>query len=46
MERAVDALDELILTEKLDCRRIRPGFLRVATTPAYQFASCRKKWSL
>jgi glycine/D-amino acid oxidase-like deaminating enzyme len=36
MERAVDTLDELILTENLDCRRIRPGFLRVATTPAYQ----------
>ena len=35
MERAVDSLDELILREKLDCERIRPGFLRVATTPGY-----------
>lgn len=35
MVRAVDALDELILREGLDCDRIRPGFLRVATTPAY-----------
>jgi glycine/D-amino acid oxidase-like deaminating enzyme len=35
MERAVDAMDELILREQLDCRRLRPGFLRVATTPAY-----------
>jgi len=35
MERAVDYLDELIQREKLECDRIRPGFLRVATTPAY-----------
>ena len=35
MERAVDTLDEMILREKLDCDRIRPGFLRVATTPTY-----------
>jgi glycine/D-amino acid oxidase-like deaminating enzyme len=35
MERAVDATDELIQAEGLDCDRIRPGFLRVATTPAY-----------
>jgi len=35
MERAVDTLDDLILREKLDCDRIRPGFLRVATAPAY-----------
>lgn len=35
MERAVETLDELILREQLDCERIRPGFLRVATTPAY-----------
>lgn len=35
MERAVDTLDELIQREHLDCDRIRPGFLRVATTPAY-----------
>ncbi len=35
MERAVDCTDELIQREKLDCDRIRPGFLRVATTPGY-----------
>ncbi len=35
MERAVDSLDDLIQHEKLDCDRIRPGFLRVATAPAY-----------
>jgi glycine/D-amino acid oxidase-like deaminating enzyme len=35
MVRAVEAMDELIQREKLDCQRIRPGFLRVATTPAY-----------
>src|SRR5512146_2635346 len=35
MERAVDALDELIGREKLECEKIRPGFLRVATTPTY-----------
>jgi glycine/D-amino acid oxidase-like deaminating enzyme len=35
MERAVDTLDDLILREHLDCDRIRPGFLRVATTPGY-----------
>ena len=35
MERAVDRTDELILSEGLDCARIRPGFLRVATTPDY-----------
>lgn len=35
MERAVDTLDELIQRENLDCDRIRPGFLRVATTQAY-----------
>ena len=35
MEKAVDALDELIQHERLDCDRIRPGFLRVATTPGY-----------
>jgi glycine/D-amino acid oxidase-like deaminating enzyme len=35
MDRAVDAFDHLILTENLDCDRIRPGFLRAATTPAY-----------
>lgn len=35
MERAVDTLDELILQQQLDCDRIRPGFLRVATTQGY-----------
>jgi glycine/D-amino acid oxidase-like deaminating enzyme len=35
MERAVDAMGELIAREQLDCDCIRPGFLRAATTPAY-----------
>jgi glycine/D-amino acid oxidase-like deaminating enzyme len=35
MERAVDTLDDLILREQLECDRSRPGFLRVATSPAY-----------
>lgn len=35
MERAVDFLDEMIQHEGLDCDRIRPGFLRVATTKGY-----------
>jgi glycine/D-amino acid oxidase-like deaminating enzyme len=35
MMRAVDTLDDLILREQLDCDRIRPGFLRVATTHRY-----------
>lgn len=35
MVRAVDELDALIQRENLDCERIRPGFLRVATTPGY-----------
>jgi len=35
MEQAVDTLDRLILDEKLECSRIRPGFLRVATAPGY-----------
>jgi hypothetical protein len=35
MMRAVDTLDELIQREGLDCDRIRPGFLRVATTGGY-----------
>jgi glycine/D-amino acid oxidase-like deaminating enzyme len=35
MERAVDYLDEVIQKEGLDCDRIRPGFLRVATTQGY-----------
>jgi glycine/D-amino acid oxidase-like deaminating enzyme len=35
MERAVEAMDEVIARESLDCDRIRPGFLRAATTEAY-----------
>jgi len=35
MERAVDCTDELIQREDLDCDRIQPGFLRVATTMGY-----------
>lgn len=35
MMRAVDALDELIQREQLNCDRIRPGFLRVATASGY-----------
>jgi glycine/D-amino acid oxidase-like deaminating enzyme len=35
MERAVDAMGELIAREGLDCDCIRPGFLRAATTEAY-----------
>jgi glycine/D-amino acid oxidase-like deaminating enzyme len=35
MERAVETLDELISRERLDCDRLRPGFLRVATTHGY-----------
>jgi glycine/D-amino acid oxidase-like deaminating enzyme len=35
MMRAVDTLDELIDREGLDCDKIRPGFLRVATTQRY-----------
>lgn len=35
MERAVDTLDAFIQEERLDCDRLRPGFLRVATTPGY-----------
>jgi glycine/D-amino acid oxidase-like deaminating enzyme len=35
MMRAVDTLDELIDREGLDCDKIRPGFLRVATTESY-----------
>lgn len=35
MMKAVDYLDELIQREDLDCDRIRPGFIRAATTPAY-----------
>jgi len=35
MVRAVEQLDELIQRERLDCDRLRPGFLRVATTQGY-----------
>jgi glycine/D-amino acid oxidase-like deaminating enzyme len=35
MMRAVDTLDELIDREGLECDKIRPGFLRVATTDSY-----------
>jgi glycine/D-amino acid oxidase-like deaminating enzyme len=35
MTRAVDHLDDLIQRENLDCERLRPGFLRTATTPGY-----------
>lgn len=35
MMRAVDTLDDLINREQLDCDFIRPGFLRVGTTPGY-----------
>lgn len=35
MERAVDTVGELVAEHRLDCDYIRPGFLRMATTPAY-----------
>jgi hypothetical protein len=35
MERCVDELERFIDDEHLDCDKIRPGFLRVATTPGY-----------
>ncbi|MGQ9490304.1 MAG: NAD(P)/FAD-dependent oxidoreductase [Anaerolineae bacterium] len=35
MERAVDRMAQVIQEEHLDCDYTRPGFLRVATTPAY-----------
>ncbi|MCX6373300.1 MAG: FAD-binding oxidoreductase [Actinobacteria bacterium] len=35
MERCVDELERFIDDEQLDCDKIRPGFLRVATTPGY-----------
>jgi len=35
MERAVDGLEDLIRANNLSCDYIRPGFLRMATTPAY-----------
>lgn len=36
MERAVDTVGELVEQEGLDCDYIRPGFLRMATAPAYE----------
>jgi glycine/D-amino acid oxidase-like deaminating enzyme len=36
MMAAVDYLDEHITREALDCDRLRPGFLRVATSRAYE----------
>ena len=35
MERAVDIVGELVAEHKLECDYERPGFLRIATTPAY-----------
>lgn len=35
MERAVDTMEALIAQEGLACDCIRPGFLRMATAPAY-----------
>jgi len=35
MERAVDGLESLIRDNQLQCDYIRPGFLRMATTPGY-----------
>ncbi len=35
LERAVDLVGELVMQEQLDCDYIRPGFLRMATTPDY-----------
>jgi len=35
MERAVDELEKLIRSNALQCDYIRPGFLRVATSPSF-----------
>ncbi|MCS6963408.1 NAD(P)/FAD-dependent oxidoreductase [Thermoflexus sp.] len=35
MERAVDYVGELVARYRIDCDYERPGFLRVATSPAY-----------
>ncbi|WP_299029623.1 FAD-binding oxidoreductase [uncultured Thermanaerothrix sp.] len=35
MMEAVDTLDAFIERESIACERLRPGFLRVATTPTY-----------
>jgi len=36
MERAVDTVGGLVAEEGLDCDYVLPGFLRMATTPAYE----------
>lgn len=36
LERAVDLVGELVEQENLDCDYMRTGFLRMATTPAYE----------
>jgi glycine/D-amino acid oxidase-like deaminating enzyme len=36
MERAVDGLEALVREHAMACDMIRPGFLRVATTPAHE----------
>ena len=35
MERCVDELERFIDEGRLNCDKVRPGFLRVATTPSY-----------
>lgn len=35
MERCVDELESFIDADGLDCDKLRPGFLRVATTPSH-----------
>ena len=35
MERCVDELERFIDEAELNCDKLRPGFLRVATTPSY-----------
>ena len=35
MERAVDTVGELVREHGLECDYLRPGFLRMATTPSY-----------
>ena len=35
MERCVDELERFIDEDGLDCSKVRPGFLRVATAPSY-----------
>ncbi len=45
MEQCVDGLERFIDDAGLECGKIRPGFLRVATTPAY-VGRLRKQVSL